>query len=424
MPVHVCSGVYYYYSIIACTSMWWHRTYSTTALLTPVYSAGFCTAVCMVVQVCTGLILASDYSAADAFGACAVHLRDLDGGWITRSVHAVGASLFMLCVYVHLGRCLWYTSSGTRGAVWMLGVVMYLLLAGACFTGYSLVNGQMSLWAIVVISNLAGALLGDGVLDYLWGGSIVGVPTLQRFYVAHYLLPLVIVAVSVAHLLLLHAVGSTGDEGVLVSRSSLVNLVPVMLVRDLAVYSLLGAFGAYVLGWYPEVFGHPDNWEHGDPLVTPALIAPEWYLLPCYGVLRAVPSKTLGVLAMAAALVLLLPLLGVVIKRVWLVIASSRWYLAVVLLDACACAYLCLECNTIDTLYGLLVACMVSWCCSQVLPVVRSSLPVGRCVAGVVVNRSVQDHTAYTSVVGSVVSSGNASVVLSLLAVQPSSSRS
>lgn len=347
-----------------------HRTYSTTSLLTPAYSLGFCAAMSLILQVCSGLLLSTDYNALSAFESCGTHLRDLDGGWLTRSVHAVGASLFMLMLYLHMGRCLWYASPSSRSAVWTLGVVIYLLVAGACFTGYSLINGQMSLWAIVVISNLAAALLGPGVLDYLWGGSVVSSATFSRFFSAHYLLPLVIVAVMLAHVLVLHAMGSTGDQTLVSPRADTVNLAPVMLVRDLAVYSLLVCYGALVLGWYPEVFGHPDNWVKGDPLVTPAMIAPEWYLLPCYGVLRAVPSKSLGVIAMALVLLNLLPI-GYGIRRGWSVQHVARWCYSTLLVDSVAASVLCLQCNSVDLLYGALVTCVLSLLSSCLLSVVR-----------------------------------------------------
>lgn len=347
------------------------RSYSTTALLTPIYSAGFCASMMMVSQLLTGLLLATDYNASSAFTSCALHLRELDTGWVTRTVHAVGASILLSVLYVHMGRCIYMASTVTRSTVWLIGVLMYLLLCGVCFTGYSLVYGQMSLWAIVVISNLVAAVTGPDVLAYMWGNSVVGTATLTRFFVVHYLLPLLVTALSLVHVLALHSVGSTGDQDVLVSRTDKVNLVPLMLVRDLAVLSVLLTVVGVLLCSYSEVFGHSDNWVHGDALVTPALIAPEWYLLPFYGVLRAVPSKLLGVLCMAIALLGLLPLLGTLRVRSWCLVNSTRWFLSVILVDAVLAGILCLQCNSLDVLYGALLAVVLSWLTQQLVSSVR-----------------------------------------------------
>lgn len=338
------------------------RSYSTTALLTPSYSLGFVAGCFLGLQLVTGFVLACHYqpSAECAFTSVDTLMRDLDSGVILRSLHANGASVFFMALYGHMLRCLWHGSASSRVIVWSLGVVIYLLLCGCCFTGYSLVYGQMSLWAIVVICSLVTAIpvVGVEILTLLWGGSVVSGATVNRFFGIHFILPLVLFVLVCLHLWQLHVVNSTGECALVLGRSDRVNFYPLLLVRDVAVGSLfLMVYGCYVY-WDQDAFGHPDNYVPANPLVTPAFIAPEWYFLPFYGVIRAIPHKVLGIVVMFALVVSLLSLGDGSLR--WLSGFAStsmvRASMLVWLVDMTVCSYVCLCVNHAESLYWLLSA--------------------------------------------------------------------
>lgn len=336
-----------------------NRSYSTTALLTPSYSLGFCALACFSLQLVGGFLLACHYSptGSGAFLSVDSISRELDAGCILRSLHANGASLFSAAVLGHLLRCLYHGSALTRPVVWSFGVSIYLMLCGCCFTGYSLVYGQMSLWAMVVICSLVTAVpvIGLDILSYLWGGLVVSGVTVNRFFCLHFILPLVLVVLVCAHLWFLHAVNSTGELGLVLTRLERVNFMPLLLVRDVAVGSLAFLALGLVSCWNADVFGHADNYVPANPLVTPALIAPEWYFLPFYAIVRAIPQKALGVVIMLLYVGSFFAA-GLSSYSVSLGMIGLRTVLGLFLLDATVMSYCCLCVNHAETVYGLLVA--------------------------------------------------------------------
>ena len=266
---------------------------------------------CLVVQIITGIILAMHYvpHVAHAFDSVERIRRDVNYGWLIQSIHANGASMFFLAVYIHMFRGLYYGSyKAPRELLWMLGVVIYFLMVGAAFMGYVLPWGQMSFWGATVITNLIGALpiVGESITTWLWGGFAVDNPTLNRFFSLHYLIPFIIAGIVVLHIWALHVPGNGNPTGIDVkSKADTVPFHPYYTVKDgfaLVLFAML--FAAFVF-FMPNALGHADNFIPANPAVTPAEIVPEWYLLPFYAILRSIPDKLLGVLAMFAAILVL-----------------------------------------------------------------------------------------------------------------------
>ena len=235
-------------------------------------------------------------------------------GWLIRNIHAVGASFFFLAVYIHIARGLYYGSyKAPREVLWILGVVIFLLMMATAFMGYSLPWGQMSFWAVTVITNLFSSIdaiipgLGTRIVQWLWGGYSVSGTTLTRFYALHYLLPFVIVGVVGLHIWALHVVGQNNPTGLdIKTASDAVPMAPYAVMKDmfaLAVFVLLFAWFVFYL---PDYLGHADNYIEANPLSTPPHIVPEWYFLPYYAILRAIPDKLLGVIAMFSSILLLM----------------------------------------------------------------------------------------------------------------------
>jgi len=356
-----------------------YRTYSTTALLTPSFSLGFCISMFLIIQLISGFTLATGYTPASDLAFESIHsniMRDLDTGWLLRSIHANGASLFMACLYMHMYRCLWH-GSPSRSHVWLVGVLLYILLCACCFTGYSLVYGQMSLWAIVVICSLVTAVpsIGMDILHLLWGGSVVTGVTLRRVYCVHFLLPFVLAILAGVHIFFLHSTNSSGEYPTVLSRRDRINFYPLLLVRDAIVFSLVFIVYSYFVCFAQDDMGHPDNYVVADALVTPPEIAPEWYFLPFYSIVRAIPHKALGIIMMLFMLVSLcnltpglgttgslssvMPLYGV---RWWSgsgsptpVSTLSRCLLGILLVDVYLASRLCLLINSAELLYWLLI---------------------------------------------------------------------
>ncbi len=265
----------------------------------------------LVVMILSGLVLSMHYqpSERDAFNAVEAIRRDVNYGWLLRSIHAVGASMFFLAVYIHMGRGLYYGSyKAPREVLWILGVIIYLLMMATGFLGYTLPWGQMSFWGATVITNFFTAipLVGDAITVWLWGGYGVSGVTLNRFYSLHFLLPFVIAGVVGLHIWALHVVGQNNPTGVEIkTKSDSVPMAPYAVMKDafgLAVFVLLYAWFVF---YAPDYLGHADNYIEANPLVTPPHIVPEWYYLPFYAILRAVPSKLGGVIAMFGAIVIL-----------------------------------------------------------------------------------------------------------------------
>ena len=265
-------------------------------------------AFCLVTQIVTGIVLAMHYdaSAANAFNSVEHMMRDVKYGWLVRFIHANGASMFFLAVYIHMFRGIYYGSyKAPREVLWILGVVIYLLMVITAFMGYVLPWGQMSFWGATVITNILGALpvVGDPIHTWLLGGFAIDDPTLNRFFSLHYLLPFMIFGVVVLHVWALHVPGNNNPTGIEVkSPADTLPFHPYYTVKDgFAIVLFVILFAAFVF-FNPDGLGHVDNYIPANPLVTPAHIVPEWYLLPFYAILRAVPNKLLGVLAMFAAI--------------------------------------------------------------------------------------------------------------------------
>jgi ubiquinol-cytochrome c reductase cytochrome b subunit len=265
----------------------------------------------LVVQIITGIVLVMHYTphTAMAFDSVEHIMRDVNYGWLIRYMHANGASMFFIAVYIHMFRGMYYGSyKAPREILWMIGVVIYLIMMATAFMGYVLPWGQMSFWGAKVITNLFSAipLFGDSITTWLWGGYSVDNPTLNRFFSLHYLLPFVLAAVVGLHIWALHVPGNANPIGVEVkSGQDTLPFHPYYTMKDLfAIVVFLLFFAAWVF-YGPNYLGHAINYEPANPLVTPAHIVPEWYYLPFYAILRAIPSKLGGVIAMFASILIL-----------------------------------------------------------------------------------------------------------------------
>nr|WP_321460357.1 cytochrome b N-terminal domain-containing protein [uncultured Cohaesibacter sp.] len=275
------------------------------------YTFGAILAVCLVAQIVTGIVLVMHYApnTAIAFASVEHIMRDVNWGWLLRYMHANGASMFFIAVYIHIFRGLYYGSyKAPREVVWILGVVIFLLMMATGFMGYVLPWGQMSFWGATVITNLFSAFpaVGDPIVTLLWGGFSVDNPTLNRFFSLHYLLPFMLVGVVALHIWAFHVVGNNNPTGVEVKSSKdTVPFTPYYTVKDLFAIVVFLVFFAWMMFMVPNFMGHPDNYIPADPLVTPPHIVPEWYFLPFYAILRAIPDKLGGVLAMFGAIAVL-----------------------------------------------------------------------------------------------------------------------
>jgi quinol-cytochrome oxidoreductase complex cytochrome b subunit len=265
-------------------------------------------AVMLVFQIVTGIILAMHYVAHVDYAFASVEriMRDVNYGWLVRYMHANGASMFFIAVYIHMFRNLYYGSyKAPREVLWLLGCVIYLLMMATAFMGYVLPWGQMSFHGAVVITSLVGALpvVGDAITTWLWGGFAVDNPTLNRFFSLHYLLPFMIAGVVGLHIWALHVPGNNNPTGVNVkSKEDTVPFHPYYTVKDGFAIGVFLLLFAYFVFYNPNILGHADNYIPANPLVTPTHIVPEWYFLPFYAILRAVPNKLGGVLAMFGAI--------------------------------------------------------------------------------------------------------------------------
>jgi ubiquinol-cytochrome c reductase cytochrome b subunit len=266
---------------------------------------------CLVTQIITGIILAMHYTPHVDFAFNSVEhiMRNVNYGWLIRYIHANGASMFFLAVYIHIFRGLYYGSyKAPREVLWILGVIIYLLMMAAAFLGYVLPWGQMSLWGATVITNLFGAipLIGENVAIWLWGGYSIDNPTLNRFFSLHYLIPFLIFGVVILHIWALHVPGNNNPVGISVKgKQDTVPFHPYYTVKDGFALTVFIILFAYFIFFAPNVLGHADNYIQANPLVTPAHIVPEWYLLPFYAILRAVPDKLGGVALMFGAILIL-----------------------------------------------------------------------------------------------------------------------
>jgi ubiquinol-cytochrome c reductase cytochrome b subunit len=284
--------------------------YPTPINLNYLWSFGSAAGLCLVIQIATGIFLAMHYTPHIdlAFDSVEHIMRDVQNGWLIRYAHANGASMFFIVVYCHIFRGLYYGSYiYPRGRLWASGVVIFLLMMATAFMGYVLPWGQMSFWGATVITNLFSAIpfVGGSIVEWLWGGFSVSNATLNRFFSLHYLMPFVIAGVVIVHLALLHKDGSNNPLG-LNTNVDTISFYPYYYVKDLFAFFIFAFVFAFFVFFYPNLMGHPDNYIPANPLVTPAHIVPEWYFLPFYAILRSIPDKLGGVVAMVSAILVLL----------------------------------------------------------------------------------------------------------------------
>nr|ABH03422.1 cytochrome b [Emberiza rustica] len=269
--------------------------------------------VCLITQIITGLLLAMHYTADTnlAFSSVAHMCRDVQFGWLIRNLHANGASFFFICIYLHIGRGLYY-GSYLYMETWNIGVILLLALMATAFVGYVLPWGQMSFWGATVITNLFSAIpyIGQTLVEWAWGGFSVDNPTLTRFFALHFLLPFVIVGITLVHLTFLHETGSNNPLGI-PSDCDKIPFHPYYTIKDALGFVLLLSLLVSLALFSPNLLGDPENFTPANPLVTPPHIKPEWYFLFAYAILRSIPNKLGGVLALAASILVLflIPLL-------------------------------------------------------------------------------------------------------------------
>jgi len=290
------------------------------ANLSYMWNFGSLLGLCLILQILSGVFLAMHYvpNVDLAFNSVEHIMRDVSNGWILRYCHANVASFFFICVYMHVGRGLYYGSyKSPLVLAWSIGVIMLVLMMAIGFLGYVLPYGQMSLWGATVITNLLSAIpvFGQDLVELIWGGFSVSNATLNRFFSLHFLLPFLLAALVVAHLLALHTQGSNNPNGI---SSSIDRYAfhPYFIFKDLVtIFAFLFALSVIVF-YYPNLLGHSDNYIQANPMSTPASIVPEWYLLPFYAILRSIPNKLIGVLAMFGSLFILLVMPLVDLSRI------------------------------------------------------------------------------------------------------------
>tara|TARA_B100000686_G_scaffold305938_1_gene344910 strand:- start:26715 stop:27944 length:1230 start_codon:yes stop_codon:yes gene_type:complete len=285
--------------------------YPTPRNLNYWWNFGSLAGIFLVIQIITGVVLAMHYnpSVDGAFASIEHIMRDVNYGWLIRYVHMNGASFFFIVVYIHIFRGLYYGSyKSPREVLWWLGLIILLLMMATAFMGYVLPWGQMSFWGATVITNLFSAIpvIGTTVVEWLWGGFAVDNALLNRFFALHYLFPFLIVGVVILHIIALHTHGSNNPLGIdRKGPQDSIPFHPYYTIKDLFGLSFVLTIFFFIVFFAPDSLGHPDNYIPADPLKTPAHIVPEWYFLPFYAILRAIPDKLGGVLAMISAIFIL-----------------------------------------------------------------------------------------------------------------------
>jgi len=279
--------------------------YPTPKNLNYMWTFGAILSFMLVAQIVTGVVLAMHYTPETtlAFDSVEKIMRDVNWGWVLRYAHANGASMFFLAVYIHIFRGMYYGSyKEPREVLWILGVIIFVVMMATGFLGYVLPWGQMSFWAATVITNLFSAIpvVGTSITTWLLGGYSVDNPTLNRFFALHYLLPFIIVAIVALHVWALHVTGQNNPAGVEVKdiEKETVPFTPYATMKDGFAIGAFLVLYAWMTFFVPNYLGHPDNYIEANPLVTPPHIVPEWYFLPFYAILRAIPNKLLGVIAL------------------------------------------------------------------------------------------------------------------------------
>jgi len=312
------------------------------------WNFGALATVVLITMIVTGIVLAMHYTphTSMAFDSVEHIMRDVNYGWLIRYIHSNGASMFFVVVYIHIFRGLYYGSyKAPRELLWMLGVVILLLMMGTAFMGYVLPWGQMSFWGAKVITNLFSAIpiIGDPIVEWLWGGFTVANPTLNRFFSLHYLLPFLIVGVVVLHVAALHVTGSNNPDGIdMKGPQDSVPFNPYFTAKDsvgLGVFLLVWA--AFVF-YAPDYLGHADNYIEANPLQTPPHIVPEWYFLPFYAILRSITFDVFFIEAKLMGVILMFASIGVLFLLPWLDTSKVRscryrpiykWFFWILLLD-------------------------------------------------------------------------------------------
>lgn len=283
--------------------------YPTPISLTYAWSFGALAGICLVIQMLSGIFLAMHYTPHIdlAFSSVEYIMRDVPNGWFLRYVHANGASMFFIVVYFHIFRGLYYGSYMTpRELLWCSGVILFILMMGTAFTGYVLPWGQMSFWGATVITSMVTVIpiVGQPIVEWLWGGYTVNNPTLHRFFSVHFCLPFIIAGLTLIHLALLHKVGSNSPIGSDTGVDD-IPFYPYFFSKDLfAFFCFMFVFAVFVF-YFPNVLNHPDNCIPADPYKTPAHVVPEWYFLPFYAILRSIPHKAGGIAAMGGSILVL-----------------------------------------------------------------------------------------------------------------------
>lgn len=284
--------------------------YPTPINLNYLWSFGSAAGIALVIQILTGIFLAMFYTPNIdlAFKSVEHIMRDINNGWLIRYLHANGASMFFIVVYCHIFRGLYFGSYiFPRDRLWISGIVLFLLMMATAFMGYVLPWGQMSFWGATVITNLFSAIpiVGKTIVEWLWGGFSVNNATLNRFLSLHYLLPFFIAAATIVHLSLLHKDGSNNPLGINLNVES-ISFYPYFYVKDLFSFLIFLILFSLFVFFSPNSLGHPDNYIVANSLVTPPHIVPEWYFLPFYAILRSIPNKLGGVIAMVSAILILI----------------------------------------------------------------------------------------------------------------------
>lgn len=277
------------------------------------WNFGSLLAICLIIQIATGVTLGMHYlpSSEQAFDSIEHIMRDVNNGWLIRYLHANTASAFFFIVYLHIGRGLYYGSyKAPRTLVWTIGTIILILMMATGFLGYVLPFGQMSLWGATVITNLMSAIpwVGQDIVEFIWGGFSVNNATLNRFFALHYLLPFVLAALALLHLIALHETSGSNNPLGVSGNIDRLPFAPYYIFKDLVtIFLFIDVLSTFVF-FMPNILGDSENYVMANPMQTPPAIVPEWYLLPFYAILRSIPNKLLGVIAMFSALLALLVL--------------------------------------------------------------------------------------------------------------------
>nr|ABM47057.1 cytochrome b [Avahi laniger] len=299
---------------------------------------------CLALQIVTGLFLAMHYTAdtTTAFSSVTHICRDVNYGWIIRYLHANGASMFFLCLFIHVGRGLYY-GSFTLSETWNIGITLLLTVMATAFMGYVLPWGQMSFWGATVITNLLSAIpyIGSNLVEWIWGGFSVDKATLTRFFAFHFILPFIITALAAIHLLFLHETGSNNPLGIS-SNPDKIPFHPYYVTKDLLGAVLLTLLLMTLVLFFPDLLGDPDNYTPANPLNTPPHIKPEWYFLFAYAILRSIPNKLGGVLALISSILILaiIPLLQTTKQQSMMFRPLSQCLFWILVADLCTLTWI------------------------------------------------------------------------------------